>query len=253
MNRILRIERLTGLKKIIPRIDPHPCRSALKRSSTAMACASQAPANAAPDLEDVVENRKKQGNKAAKSTDIRAYVIELATILEKRLEDNGGTLDGKDYQKGTSVLMKTYGIIGKSKAVHIYRQLCEEDVLVYSHQINNLFVKKLSRSAFGGVNLSIFIPPGHTAPIWNVQVTRAGASFQVEVLESKSVYNLKSYAGYSKLGDKDGIFVDSGRLVVSCLKETTMTLEPAQTKADHMPTLSFIPRIFVSSNPRTAP
>ena len=37
------------------------------------------------------------------------------------------------------------------------------------------------------------------------------------------------------------------------LQETTMTLEPAQTKADHMPTLSLIPRIFVSSNPRTAP
>jgi hypothetical protein len=103
-------------------------------------------------------------------------------------------------------------------------------VLIYCHQINNLFVKKLSRSAFGGVNLSIFIPPGHTAPIWNIQVTRSGESFLVEVLESKSVYNLKSYAGYSKLGDKDGIFVDGGSLVVSSLKEKSMTLDRAAVK-----------------------
>jgi len=122
------------------------------------------------DVEDVVPKRGK-GGKIVKSTDIRAYAIELSTLLEERMAQNkNGRLNATDYQKATSSLMKRYGIISKSKTVHVYRQLCEEDVLIFHQAINNLFIKKLARSAFGGVNLSIFIPPGHTAPIWNIKV-----------------------------------------------------------------------------------
>jgi hypothetical protein len=78
-----------------------------------MSCSGSKKAEDAADLEDVVENTNKKGksNKPAKSADLRAYVIELSTILEKRLEDNDGSLDAKDYQKGTSQLMKIYGIV----------------------------------------------------------------------------------------------------------------------------------------------
>ena len=90
---------------------------------------------------------------------------------------------------------------GKSVLVHAYRELVRRGEIAHDQNIENLMVKKLSKSLFGGINLSIFIPPGHTAPFWNVRVARdggggGGTRVRVSVAEKKSVYTLKSYAAY---------------------------------------------------------
>jgi hypothetical protein len=84
-------------------------------------------------------------------------------------------------------------LTGKSKLIHVYRDLCAEGAMTRRQAIENQLIKKLGKSAYacciasqhvaeqsstlrhccnryGGVNLSIFIPPGHSAPMWNVMV-----------------------------------------------------------------------------------
>ena len=109
-------------------------------------------------------------------------------------------LTSREFSMATSRTQKVFReniSRGKSKLVHVYRELVRQGKIVHDQNIENLMVKKLSKSLFGGINLSIFIPPGHTAPFWNVKVTcEDDTRVRITVTEKKSVYTLKSYASY---------------------------------------------------------
>ena len=106
------------------------------------------------------------------------------------------------FTRGCHLLLKTKKFpdveYGKSRLVHVYRKLVREGKIEHEQEVENQFVKKLSRSTFGGINVSVFVPPGHTAPIWVVTATRHGEFIELLVDKQKSVYTLLSYEGYCR-------------------------------------------------------
>jgi len=193
---------------------------------TSMACASEGAKGESKDLEDCLG---KDDVKVAKKAKLLEFVFELNGILEKKLVKNGGTLGKIDFQKACTQLQKRYGVHGKSTIIHAYRELVAAGRVSHKKPIENLCVKKLGRSAFGGVNLSIFIPPGHSAPVWNVVVSGTDdESITVEVTEKKSVYTLLGYRGYTKYGDQEDMYIDK-TLKITEMKDETLV---AHMKAD---------------------
>jgi histone acetyltransferase (RNA polymerase elongator complex component) len=158
------------------------------------------------DIEDVVKydpNRWTGYHKKKGNPKLRPFVLEVIEYLKdmkskKHAENPPRRLDLVDYSRATSAVYKRgYSNTRKSEVIHVYRDLVREKVIEGDHEIEQLFIKKLSKSTFGGVNLSIFLPPGHNSPMWSVRITKSGdQNFHLEVIERKSVYTLVSYLEY---------------------------------------------------------
>lgn len=52
--------------------------------------------------------------------------------------------------------------------------------------------------------------PGHSAPVWNVTVQRAGRGLTIEVVEQKSVYTLLGYRNYTRHSDVQAVLIEPG-------------------------------------------
>jgi hypothetical protein len=122
-------------------------------------------------------------------------------------------------------------LTGKSKLIHVYRDLCAEGSMTRRQAIENQLIKKLGKSAYGGVNLSIFIPPGHSAPMWSVTVSRVGDHLHVDVTERKSVYTLVGYTGYVQ--QKRTPRVDGNWEAVEISDERMTLRQCSSAKAEH--------------------
>eukprot|EP00656_Telonema_subtile_P013320 TRINITY_DN16763_c0_g1_i2.p1 TRINITY_DN16763_c0_g1~~TRINITY_DN16763_c0_g1_i2.p1 ORF type:complete len:599 (-),score=192.57 TRINITY_DN16763_c0_g1_i2:21-1817(-) len=212
-----------------------------------MACA-ESHGDAPKDLESIVRDPVKEAKKAK----LLDFVFDLNAILERKLEKSKtGVLTKIDFQKACTALQKQYGVHGKSTIIHAYRELVQAGKIQHKKAIENMCVKKLGRSAFGGVNLSIFIPPGHSAPVWNVSISMDEHDLlTVEVLERKSVYTLLGYKDYTKYGNKEELFVDS-RLKIESLTDDKLEARLSTDKCkvnlwdvslDDFGTLEEIPR-----------
>jgi len=118
------------------------------------------------------------------------------------------------FTRGCHLLLKTKkfprGDYGKSRLVHVYRELVREGKIEHEQEVENQFVKKLSRSTFGGINVSVFVPPGHSAPFWLVTATRRGDVVDVVVDAQKSVYTLLAYEGYCRKAVTKAVGAASG-------------------------------------------
>ena len=158
------------------------------------------------DIEDVVKydpNRWEGFQPKKGNPKLRPFVIEVIDYLkEMKVKRHAQTpsqrLNLVDYSRATSAIYKRgYSNTRKSEVIHVYRDLVREKIIEADLEIEQLFIKKLSKSTFGGVNLSIFLPPGHNAPMWSVKFTKVDeTNFQLEVVERKSVYTLLSYLDY---------------------------------------------------------
>ena len=166
------------------------------------------------DIEDVVKYDPNRWNGFQRKTGnpkLRPFVLEviqhLNEIKEKKRNANPPKrLDMVDYSRATSAVYKLgYSNTRKSEVIHVYRDLVRDKVIEPDHEIEQLFIKKLSKSTFGGVNLSIFLPPGHNAPMWSVKFTKTSETdILMNVVERKSVYTLDSYLDYCGKKTNDG-------------------------------------------------
>ena len=95
---------------------------------------------------------------------LRPYVLRLAKMLEEAWHEDPAALDpgSATFSRCSAVLLKSGdfpGITyGKKKLVHIYRSLVRNGELEYVAEVEGCFTKKLRKSTFGGVNVSVFIP-----------------------------------------------------------------------------------------------
>ena len=166
------------------------------------------------DIEDVVKYDPNRWNGFQRKTGnpkLRPFVLEVIQHLNgikerKRNASPPKRLDMVDYSRATSAVYKLgYSNTRKSEVIHVYRDLVRDKVIEPDHEIEQLFIKKLSKSTFGGVNLSIFLPPGHNAPMWSVKFTKKSETeILMNVVERKSVYTLDSYLDYCGKKTKDG-------------------------------------------------
>jgi hypothetical protein len=181
-------------------------------SKTASSCGTSTSTGTVPDIEDVVQldpMRWKNYKARVANPKLKPYVLELNKELESmRDKYEPKALDLNAFSYATSAVLKRFKdpeCRGKSELVHVYRELVQEGKIKHDQNIENMMVKKLSKSLFGGINLSIFIPPGHTAPFWTVDVILISKDqIQVKTLQKKSSYDLQMYANYVnvKPGDK---------------------------------------------------
>ena len=181
-----------------------------------------------PDIEDVVQldplrwkNYKPRKAKAS----LKPYVLELNLELEKmRAQCHPKVLDHSAFSYATSAVLKRFNdpeCRGKSELVHVYRELVSEGVIVQDQNIENMLVKKLSKSLFGGINLSIFIPPGHTAPFWTVNIELISENVvKVSTVQKKSAYDLKMYASYVNVKTNDTINIGGTHQVLQLTAES---------------------------------
>ena len=175
-----------------------------------------------PDIEDVVKldpMRWKTYKPRQANPKLKPYVLELNRELESMREKCHPKILSHDaFSYATSAVLKRFNdpeCRGKSELVHVYRELVKDGEIEQDQNIENMMVKKLSKSLFGGVNLSIFIPPGHTAPFWTVDVEimekgeketketketeeedNGVVMVRIKIIEKKSTYDLKTYASY---------------------------------------------------------
>ena len=158
------------------------------------------------DIEEIVPSdpRRWVGHKRRKGKyELRDYVKELLSHLKEMKEERLSrtppvSLEMLDFDRATSEILKRgYPTTRKSEVIHVYRDLVREGIVTPDQEIENLFIKKLSKSTFGGVNVSIFLPPGHNAPMWSINIRKTSEkSFKLTVLERRSVYTLASYIDY---------------------------------------------------------
>lgn len=138
---------------------------------------------------------------------LKPYVMALNTDLERRRDEQGG-LTLKDFSYSTSAVLKNFRDPvnrSKSKLIHVYRALVKEGKIEHDQSIENLLIKKLGKSTFGGINVSVFIPPGHSAPLWDVTISKVAQNeYELRVISSGSgTYSLAQYAGYTDM--KQGV------------------------------------------------
>eukprot|EP01049_Picozoa_sp_SAG25_P003032 SAG25_NODE_166_length_13075_cov_19.523736_1_plen_331_part_00 len=187
-----------------------------------------------------------QGNRPTDDpADLRAYITKLESALQRRLvqrqADGLGPLTHDDFHASTASINKSkeHAVYGKSQIIHAYRELVRAGKASPQPQIEALLIKKVGKSSYGGVNLSVFIPPGHSAPVWNVRVSRpqppqsndefedSGAiSYTVSVLEQKSTYTLRGYREYCRLKAGEELLVLPGmRVQDGGLHDDMLTIE----------------------------
>jgi hypothetical protein len=139
-------------------------------------------------------------------------VLQLSAGLAARASARSTPLSHDDFHQVTAELnkQKLHAVYGKPQVIHEYRACVRDGLVPYSPQVEGLLIKKLGKSGYGGVNLSLFIPPGHSAPLWNVTVTRAGATLTVDVVDQKSVYTLLGYRNYTRHSEDRPVLVAPG-------------------------------------------
>ena len=117
------------------------------------------------DIEDLAGRRAPRTEPARPPSgrDLRDYVVQLDAGLRARAAASpGGRLGHDDFHTVTAELNKEkkYAVYGKPQVIHEYRACVRDGLLVYSQQVEALLIKKLGKSGYGGVNLSLFIPVG---------------------------------------------------------------------------------------------
>jgi hypothetical protein len=163
-------------------------------------------------------------------TVVRNYVLELEGMLQAKLAERGARgerLQHVDFSTATSGLnsSKLYPTFGKCRIIHVYRTLVHEGLLEHTQQIADLLVRKLGRSSYGGVNLSVFIPPGHSAPIWDVSAVRTDSNIRISVTKQRTVYTLRGYVDYSHQKPGSAVLCSPGHCAES-IEDAAMTLAP---------------------------
>ena len=167
------------------------------------------------DLEELVAAPAPQGGGQG---GLRSYVLQLVAGLERRRADGGKALTHDDFHRVTSELNKAkqHAVYAKPQLIHEYRRAVGDGACAYDQQVEALLIKKLGRSGFGGVNLSLFIPPGHSAPVWNVTATRTAVDrLTVDVVEQKSTYTLLGYRNYTRHREGRPVLVAPGLRAVT--------------------------------------
>ena len=165
------------------------------------------------DLEELVPAPQAGGQGG-----LRSYVLQLVAGLERRRADGGKALTHDDFHRVTSELNKAkqHAVYAKPQLIHEYRRAVGDSAITYDQQVEALLIKKLGRSGFGGVNLSLFIPPGHSAPVWNVTATRTAVDrLTVDVVEQKSTYTLLGYRNYTRHREGRPVLVAPGLRAVT--------------------------------------
>ena len=220
-------------------------------------CEAAGPAPDSTDIEELVRRPRQNNNwtapaagqqpprvqppgRGALAGDLREYVRALEQELQRRLSLHKlnalGPLTHDDFHSATSVLNKSraFGVYGKPQIIHAYRQLVHDGEVPFEPQIEALCIKKVGKSSYGGVNLSLFIPPGHSAPLWNISVQRSqddGALLVLQVLEQKSTYSLLGYREYCRLQPEKPVLIAPG-LQVENLEAKRATLRRLHSSAD---------------------
>jgi hypothetical protein len=135
------------------------------------------------------------------------------------------TLAGADNGTRESPTVVRNYVLGKCRIIHVYRTLVHEGLLEHTQQIADLLVRKLGRSSYGGVNLSVFIPPGHSAPIWDVSAVRTDSNIRISVTKQRTVYTLRGYVDYSHQKPGSAVLCSPGHCAES-IEDAAMTLAP---------------------------
>jgi elongator complex protein 3 len=153
-------------------------------------------------------------------------VLELNKELESMREQcHPNVLEHSAFSYATSSVLKRFNdpeCRGKSELIHVYRELVSEGKITHDQNIENMMVKKLSKSLFGGINLSIFIPPGHTAPFWTVNIILISRNIvRVSVAKKKSAYDLLMYASYVNVKSEETAII-GGKYEVLVLEANSM-------------------------------
>lgn len=116
-------------------------------------------------MEDIEDLAGRQAPRAAtrqsSSHDLRDYVLQLdARLRQRSAAAPNGSLSHDDFHAVTADLNKEkkHAVYGKPQVIHEYRACVREGLLVYNQDVEALLIKKLGKSGYGGVNLSLFIP-----------------------------------------------------------------------------------------------
>ena len=124
------------------------------------------------DLAGAAAPRGSARRRQSSSHDLRDYVLQLdARLRQRSAAGPKGTLTHDDFHAVTADLNKEkkHAVYGKPQVIHEYRACVREGLLAYNQQVESLLIKKLGKSGYGGVNLSLFIPVSplvlHSAPV----------------------------------------------------------------------------------------
>eukprot|EP01043_Picozoa_sp_COSAG02_P013028 COSAG02_NODE_514_length_20825_cov_5.990495_14_plen_214_part_00 len=119
-----------------------------------------------PGMEDIEDlaGRQAPARAAARqssSHDLRDYVLQLdARLRQRSAAAPDGNLSHDDFHAVTADLNKEkkHAVYGKPQVIHEYRACVREGLLAYNQDVEALLIKKLGKSGYGGVNLSLFVP-----------------------------------------------------------------------------------------------
>lgn len=114
------------------------------------------------DIEDLAGRPPPRGTaRQSSSHDLRDYVLQLDARLRQRSATSpNGNLNHDDFHAVTADLNKEkkHAVYGKPQVIHEYRACVREGLVAYNQHVEALLIKKLGKSGYGGVNLSLFVP-----------------------------------------------------------------------------------------------
>lgn len=120
------------------------------------------------DIEDIAGRAgPRVAARLSSSHDLREYVLQLdAGLRDRSAAAPNSTLSHDDFHAVTAGLNKEkkYAVYGKPQVIHEYRACVREGILTYNQQVEALLIKKLGKSGYGGVNLSLFVPVSASPP-----------------------------------------------------------------------------------------